>query len=129
VPLPHWLTRVNLAVTNRLTMPLAGRLPWFGVLEHVGRRTGTVRETPLNVFPRDGRYVVALTYGPDVEWLKNVEAAGRCRVRIMGRWIPLASPRRFRDPRRRPVPLPVRWALWVLRVDEFVELREASEDD
>ena len=122
MPLPHWLTRVNLAVTNRFTMPLAARLPWFGVLEHVGRRTGTVRQTPLNIFRRGNRYVVALTYGPEVEWLKNVEAAGSCRVRIRGRWVALTSPRRFRDPSRRAVPVIVRPFLAVLGVTDFVEL-------
>jgi deazaflavin-dependent oxidoreductase (nitroreductase family) len=127
MPLPHWLTRVNLAVTNRLTMPLAGRLPWFGVLEHVGRRSGTVRRTPLNVFASgEGRWVVALTYGPDVQWLRNVEAAGACRMLIRGRWRRMVEPRRFRDRSRRRVPLPVRWALALLRVEEFVELRAAT---
>ena len=52
MPLPHWLTRVNLVVTNRLTAPVAGWLPWFGVLEHVGRSSGTVRRTPLTIFRR-----------------------------------------------------------------------------
>jgi deazaflavin-dependent oxidoreductase (nitroreductase family) len=126
VPLPHWLTRVNLAVTNNLTRPFAGRLPWFGVLEHVGRRSGTVRQTPINIFPRGERYVIALTYGPDVAWLKNVLAAGGCRVRIEGHWLRLTQPRRFRDPRRRAVPPIVRVPLRVLGVDEFVELRRAS---
>jgi deazaflavin-dependent oxidoreductase (nitroreductase family) len=124
VPLPHWLTRVNLAVTNNLTRPFAGRLPWFGILEHVGRRSGTVRQTPINIFPRGERYVIALTYGPDVEWLKNVLAAGGCRVRIQGRWLRLTEPRRFRDRRRRAVPPIVRVPLTILGVDEFVELRE-----
>ena len=128
MPLPHWLTRVNLVVTNRLTMPIAGRLPWFGVLEHVGRRSGLMRRTPLNVFASGrGRWVVALTYGPGVQWLRNIEAAGECRMLIRGRWLRLVEPRRFQDPRRDRVPLPVRWALAMLRVDWFVELREVSE--
>jgi deazaflavin-dependent oxidoreductase (nitroreductase family) len=125
MPLPHWLTRVNLAVTNRLTRPLAGRLPWFGVLEHVGRGSGIVRRTPLNAFRRGpDRWVFALTYGPEVQWLRNVEAAGECRLLVRGRWHDLVEPRRFRDPSRRLVPLPVRWALALLRVEWFVELRE-----
>jgi len=127
MPLPHWLTRVNLAVTNRLTLPLAGRLPWFGVLEHVGRRSGVVRRTPLNVFrvPGEKRWVVALTYGPGVQWLRNIEASGTCRMLIRGRWVRLVEPRRFRDPTRQAVPPPVRLALWLLRVGWFVELKEA----
>lgn len=126
MPLPHWLTRVNLVVTNRLVSPLAGWLPWFGVLEHVGRRSGVVRRTPLNVFRRGNRYVIALTYGPGVQWLANVVAAEGCRMRMGGRWVELTAPRRFRDPSRRSVPWVVRVALAVLRVDEFVELQGES---
>ena len=127
MPLPHWLTRVNLAVTNRLTLPLAGRLPWFGVLEHVGRRSGVVRRTPLNVFrvPGENRWVGAHTSGPGVLWLRNIEARGRCGMLTRGGGARLVQPRRFRDPTRRAVPPPVRWALWLLRVEWFVELNEA----
>ena len=128
MPLPHWLTRVNLAVSNRLLKPIAWRAPWFGVLEHVGRPSGTVRQTPLNIFYRgDGRWVVAMTYGPDVEWLKNVSAAGGCRIFSRGRWRTLRDPRRFTDPKRQQVPWIVRQALGLLQVDEFVELREAED--
>ena len=126
MPLPHWLTRVNLALTNNLMRPFAGRLPWFGILEHVGRRSGTVRQTPINIFPTGDRYVIALTYGPEVEWLKNIIAAGGCRVRIQGRWLRLTDPRRFRDPSRRRVPPIVRVPLAVMGVDEFVALRRAE---
>lgn len=125
--LPHWLTRVNLAFTNRLTRPLAARSPWFGVLEHVGRRSGEIRRTPLNAFRRGpGRWIVALTYGPDVQWVRNVLAAGRCRMLVQGRWIELIEPRRFRDAGRTQVPLVVRWGLTLLRVEWFLEMREAS---
>ena len=122
--LPRWLGRFNVAVTNRLTMPIAGWAPWFGIVEHVGRSSGVVRRTPINVF-RHGRnrWVVALTYGPDLDWVENVMAAGGCRLRTRGRWIRLVEPRRSNDPSRRQVPLPVRVALWVLRVDWFLELR------
>jgi deazaflavin-dependent oxidoreductase (nitroreductase family) len=124
--LPHWLTRVNLAFTNRLTRPLAARLPWFGVLEHVGRRSGQVRRTPLNAFRRrSGGWIVALTYGPDVQWVRNVLAAGHCRMLVRSRWIELQEPRRFRDPARSQVPLIVRWALTLIRVEWFLEMREA----
>lgn len=124
--LPHWLTRVNLVLTNRLIGPFAGWLPWFGILEHTGRRTGTVRRNPINLFRRGDRYTIALTYGPDVQWLRNVEAAGRCRVRTRGRWIMLVEPRQFTDSSRRVVPLVVRPILALLRVTEFVELTVAG---
>ena len=125
MPLPHWLTRVNLAVTNNLTRPFAGHMPGFGILEHVGRESGIVRQTPINIFRRRDHFVIALTYGPDVEWLKNVLAAEGCRVQIRGRWVKLIEPRRFTDPSRRQVPWIVRIGLGILGVDQFVELRAA----
>jgi deazaflavin-dependent oxidoreductase (nitroreductase family) len=125
MPLPHWLTRVNLVFGNRLLRPFAAMLPGFGVIEHVGRRSGTRRQTPITIFRRGKRYIIALTYGPEVQWLQNVLAAGGCRVRTRGRWVTLTAPRRFRDPRRRAVPLLVRPVLALLKVSEFVELRPA----
>jgi len=123
--LPRWLRRVNLVVTNRLTRPFVPWLPWFCLLEHVGRRSGTVRHTPMNVFRDDDRYVFALTYGPDVEWVANILAAGGCRIRTRGRWTPLADPRRFSDPARRRVPWVVRIVLRLIGVTEFLEMRRA----
>jgi|SRR5919108_1424246 deazaflavin-dependent oxidoreductase (nitroreductase family) len=121
--LPGWLARLNLHVTNRLTRPFAGFLPWFGVLEHVGRETGIRRRTPLNVFRQGDRFVIALTYGPDVEWLKNILHAGECRLLTRGRWLTLAEPHVYTDPRRRDVPAVVRPILALIGVREFVELR------
>ena len=126
VALPYWLTRVNLAFGNRIMKPFASYAPWFGVIEHVGRRSGTVRQTPLNAFRHGDRWVMALTYGPDVQWVKNVLAAGGCRIFSMGRWHTLAQPRRFEDRSRRQVPWFVRPVLAVLRVDHFLELREVD---
>jgi deazaflavin-dependent oxidoreductase (nitroreductase family) len=125
MPLPRWLARVT-RLGNPFIAPFAAYLPWFGILEHLGRRTGTVRRIPINAFPRGGRYVIALTYGAEVQWLANVLAAGGCRLRTRGRWLTLRDPRRFRDPQRRAVPWSVRLVLAALRVDEFVELRVSS---
>ena len=126
MPLPRWLRRVNLAASNRLTLPLAPWLPWFCLLEHVGRRTGEVRHTPMNVFRRGDHYVFALTYGPDVQWVANILAAGECRIRTRGRWVRLVDPRRFSDPERRRVPWIVRIILRLIGVTEFLEIRRAA---
>jgi deazaflavin-dependent oxidoreductase (nitroreductase family) len=127
VALPHWLRRANLAFGNAIMRPFASIMPWFAVLEHVGRESGTVRHTALMAFERgDGRWVIALTYGPDVEWAKNVLAAGGCRIQTRRRWRTLGEPRRFADRSRRAVPWLVRPVLAVLRVDQFLELTEVD---
>ena len=125
VPLPRWLRSVNLVVTNRLTGPLAPWLPWFCLLEHVGRRSGEVRHTPMNVFRHGERYIFALTYGPDVHWVANIQAAGECRIKTRGRWVRLVNPRRFSDPSLGQVPWVVGIMLSLMGVTEFLEMRRA----
>jgi len=83
--LPQRLARFNRHVTNPVQRLWAGWLPGFGILEHVGRRSGKPYRTPLNVFSAEvnGQPGVAilLTYGPDRDWLKNLNAAGGGRIR------------------------------------------------
>ena len=125
VALPHWLARLNLRFSNIFMRPIAARLPWFGVLEHTGRRSGVVRRTALMTFHRrPDRWLMALTYGTDVQWLRNVVAAGGGRLQSRGRWVDLVEPRQFRDQSRSSVPLIVRPMLALLRVSDFVEMRE-----
>jgi hypothetical protein len=62
------IAHVNKHFTNRLTRPLAPHLPGFGVVMHVGRRSGRTHETPTNVFRRRDGFVVALTYGRNSDW-------------------------------------------------------------
>ena len=126
MPLPHWLARVNAGFTSRFMRPIALVLPWFAVVEHRGRRSGTVYRTPVNVFRRGDRYVFALTYGADSQWVQNVLADGGCELVRLGGRVRLVDPRRIHDPRRRPVPWIVRLPLAVIGVNDFLELRRAS---
>ena len=123
MPLPRALARFNLVATNRVLGPLAERLPGFAVLEHVGRRSGRTHRTPVNLFARDGRWVVALTYGRDSQWVRNVVAAGGCTAVVRSRRLRLRDPQIVRDPGRGLVPAPVRPALAPLAVADFMLLR------
>ena len=66
---------------NRVTVPLAraGRGPW-ALVRHVGRRSGRAYETPLLMARVPDGFVIELTYGPGVDWYRNIVAAGRCAV-------------------------------------------------
>ena len=124
MPLPRSVARFNRVVTNRLTRPLAKYLPAFGVIVHTGRRTHREYRTPLNVFRGDDdHYVIALTYGPDVEWLKNLQASGSGELETLGQTWAVSEPRVFRDERRAAMPLPVRVILGLTKVNDFVELK------
>lgn len=93
---------------NPFTRLIGGRLPYFGIITHVGRRSGRTYRTPLNIFRQGDHYYVALTYGSDVDWVKNVLAAGRCQLRTRGRSIELVEPEVIVDRELRFIPLPGR---------------------
>ena len=122
MPAPRWLARVNRRVTNRLLGGVATRLPGFGVVVHTGRRTQRQYRTPVNVFPHADRYVIALTYGPDTDWVRNVLASDGCTLETRGRTLRLMRPRLFRDERRGSMPALVRMILGLARVSDFLEL-------
>ncbi len=90
--LPQWLARFNRHVTNPILRLWAGWAPGMGILEHVGRKSGKPYRTPLNVFPTDDGVAILLSYGPDRDWLKNISATGRARMKRMGKTIELADP-------------------------------------
>lgn len=110
-------------MTNRVTLPFAGRLPGFAVITHTGRRTGQLYQTPVNMFRSGGRYVIALTYGRHRDWVNNVLAAGGCSIETRGQKLLLTDPRIVKDAERTPVPRPIRPILRALAVTEFMELR------
>jgi deazaflavin-dependent oxidoreductase (nitroreductase family) len=112
-------------VLNPVTRLFAGRLPGFGILQHVGRATGRTYRTPLLVLGRGDHYVIGLWYGSDAQWVRNVLAAGSCEMRLRGRAVRLVEPELFTDPARRPLPLLLRVAGRMLRVTEFLRLHRA----
>ncbi|QWF84649.1 nitroreductase family deazaflavin-dependent oxidoreductase [Amycolatopsis sp. CA-230715] len=118
------VARFNRVVTNRVGKRVAGSLPGFGIVAHRGRRSGKEYRTPVNVFRRDGAYVVALTYGPDADWVKNVLADGGCVLHTRGRAVRLYSPEVVHDESRGAMPPGVRQFLGVIAVRDFLWLAE-----
>src|SRR2546425_72582 len=118
----RWLAKINIAVTNRITSRFAGWLPGFGILTHVGRKSGKVYRTPVNVFRAPNGFIIALTYSSQSEWVKNVLGAGGCELKTHGKKYQLSAPIVVRDPTRRRFPIPVRVVLKVVGTDEYMEL-------
>jgi deazaflavin-dependent oxidoreductase (nitroreductase family) len=129
MPISRRVAHFNRRVTNRVTRHIAGWMPGFAIVTHVGRRSGRLYRTPVNVFRDDDRYVFALTYGPASDWVRNVIAAGGCEIRTRRTNVRLGDPKRFRDPSRRLVPIPARWILRLANVDEFMALTPAHAHD
>ncbi|HEY7195617.1 MAG TPA: nitroreductase family deazaflavin-dependent oxidoreductase [Gaiellaceae bacterium] len=126
MPIAKRVARFNTRVTNHLTRHVAGWMPGFAIVSHTGRHSGRAYETPVNVFRHGDRYVFALTYGADTDWVRNVLAAGGCEIETRRRTIALTDPERFTDATRRLTPPPARWILGLLDVSEFLALRRAD---
>lgn len=126
MPLPRWLARFNFRVTNHLLSPLAMRLPGWGVVVHTGRKTHRQYRTPVFVFRRGDRFVIALTYGRESQWVHNVLAEGGCELETQGHTLRLAGPYLFHDEERRTVPALHRRMLAVFNVSDFLELTVAG---
>jgi deazaflavin-dependent oxidoreductase (nitroreductase family) len=99
----------------------------FSIVRHAGRRSGKQYETPLIVAPIAGGFVIELTYGPDVDWYKNVVAAGGCilirhgKEYVIDRLEPLDV-----DTGRAAFPLPAQLILRLLKRQHFVKMTGQS---
>jgi deazaflavin-dependent oxidoreductase (nitroreductase family) len=101
---------------------LAGRLPWFALIVHRGRKSGNEYRTPVNAWLDDETVIVALTYGPGTDWLKNLGAAGMGEV-IAGRTsYRVGRPEVIGIEGMKRMPAVVRPILRAIDVDEFALL-------
>src|ERR1700721_2595617 len=96
----RWLAKLNIAFTNRITGLFAGWLPGFGIVTHVGRKSGKVYGTPVNVFRVPTAFIIVLTYSSQSEWVKNVLAAGGCELKTVGKKYQLSARRSCAIPLR-----------------------------
>lgn len=123
-----WLDLIQRRL-NPLTLRLAreGRGP-FSLVRHIGRKSGRVFETPVILADVPGGFVAELTYGPAVNWYRNLVAGGGM-VLHRGRWYRILSVEPFpADRGRRAFGPGARVVLTLLRRREFRLLRaEASE--
>jgi deazaflavin-dependent oxidoreductase (nitroreductase family) len=74
-----------------MTLHLAGHAA-FADLEHVGRKSGTVRHTPVRAFRTGDAVVIGLNFGRQSDWYRNIKAAGTCRLRLGGEQLTLGPP-------------------------------------
>jgi deazaflavin-dependent oxidoreductase (nitroreductase family) len=125
MPIPLAVGKWNKAGLNRVIRLIAPWAPGMGLIVHRGRRSGRRYETPVQVFPTGDGYVIALTYGPDADWTKNVLAAGGCELRTRGGTVRLTEPRLYQDGTRQHIRPAERQMLRLLRVSDFLALTTA----
>jgi deazaflavin-dependent oxidoreductase (nitroreductase family) len=117
--------------TTHVFNPLSRRfmrwVPGFGILTYRGRKSGKTYRTPTSAIRHGDEWVIALNYGSDVQWVKNVLALGEATLEVRRRTFRLVDPQLLVDPERRLAPFPMRQVLGLLRVSEFLRMRVASE--
>ncbi|MBN9416435.1 MAG: nitroreductase family deazaflavin-dependent oxidoreductase [Candidatus Eremiobacteraeota bacterium] len=123
MPASRWFAKFNRTVTNPLLSGIARYLPCFGIVRHIGRRSGTAYQNPVCVFRFGSIYTIALTYGPQADWVRNVLAREGCILMTQGRQQQLVQPFLLYDPERRGVPPLVARLLGLFGVNHFLELR------
>src|ERR1700730_3999057 len=110
----RWVAAFNRTILNRITSRFANRLPGFGIVTHVGRKSGRLYRTPVNVFRGPDGFMIALTYGRDSEWVRNVVSAGGCQLETRRVLYQLSAPTVVHAPTRRRFPLLVRMILGII---------------
>jgi len=93
VRIPYFMRRVNRVVTNPILGTIAWVVPPLAVVHHVGRRSGRRYRTPVVAFRSAGGFVIPMTYGRDVDWGRNLRAAGGGELVQMGRHFRIRNPR------------------------------------
>lgn len=90
----HALLRVGVRHLNPFMLSIAGsrRLPMLAIVHHQGRRSGRVYTTPLAARPTADGFVIPLTFGPQADWIRNVQASGGCTIRWKGADYPVVEP-------------------------------------
>ena len=103
--------------------PLADVTPPWVWVEHRGRKSGKTYRTPVWAWRTERGFVIALTYGPRTEWLRNVLAAGGCRLVQRGKTIPVGNPRLVEPERALPLmPAGMRPIVRALRIRDWLLL-------
>ncbi|UPV73658.1 nitroreductase family deazaflavin-dependent oxidoreductase [Halorussus limi] len=119
----------NKRVLNPFAMRFAGRpLSPYGLVRHVGRRSGRRYDTPVLVSEVGDRFVVPLPYGTGTDWYRNVRAADECVVVYGGRAYRAECPRLV-DPAAVPEAFPA-WQERLIRTagsGQFLRMDRAEE--
>ena len=85
--------RINRAIFNPRQMRSAGTPgAYASVIRHRGRTSGRDYETPVGAVPSANDFVIALPYGTDPDWLKNVLASGSAVIVHEGRTFRVDEP-------------------------------------
>jgi len=123
--------RFNRAFMNPRQMKTAGTAgAYASVIRHVGRTSGRPYETPVGAFATDDGFVIALPYGSDPDWLKNVLASGSAVLVHEGGTYQVDRPELIPTTAAAPyLPVKEQRNLRMFAVDQCLRVRTAEVDE
>jgi deazaflavin-dependent oxidoreductase (nitroreductase family) len=80
------VTAFSKYILNPLTRPLVGYVPGWALLETVGRSSGRPHLNPVGYALEGNTLWILAEHGKHADYVKNIEANPRVRVRVGGRW-------------------------------------------
>lgn len=131
VPKPRFggvLRRIS-RLTRPAMLPLAGKRwnPIFAVVEHRGRKTGRVYRTPVAARRSGDSFIITLAFGAQVDWYRNLVAAGGGSIRWRGNVYSVTAPERVDAATVLPTFDPVqRRLLQIAGIDGYVQVRDVE---
>jgi deazaflavin-dependent oxidoreductase (nitroreductase family) len=124
VKIPSFVRYFNKYVLNHLTglIARAGIRP-FCIIQHTGRKSGNKYETTIQAYLLKDGFVIALTYGPEIDWYRNVIAANGCALNYHRKHYPLKNPKPMDAEVALPLfPYPEKAILGLIGIRDFVKL-------
>lgn len=85
--------QLNKYIFNRIVLTIAksGMGP-FSVVFHIGRQSGRTYRTPVLASYVEDKILIPLSYGENVDWLRNILAQGGCEISYKNRKVGATNP-------------------------------------
>ena len=97
----------------------------FALLRHVGRKSGKNYENPIMVWRVEDGFVIVLTYGPHVDWLRNLQASEQGTLRWHKKEYVFQTPVFVDAKTARPaLPALIKFVLGLKGTHEYVKLSD-----
>ncbi|MFC8197317.1 nitroreductase family deazaflavin-dependent oxidoreductase [Streptomyces sp. NPDC057298] len=78
--------RIVTTIQRRIANPVSRLLPFQVLLETTGRKSGLPRRTPVGGRRVGQEFWIVSEYGEKSQYVRNIQADPKVRVRVKGRW-------------------------------------------
>lgn len=119
----------NKRFLNPAVLTVAGRKHSpYAVIHHMGRHSGRMYATPVVVEETPDGFVIPLPYGNEVDWCRNILAAGRCTIEWKGKEYEVVAPELIDSSKALPMISPARRLVFrALKIKQCLRLLRSAD--